>query len=266
MKLIIEKNDLFDCYYVEPYAGGAAIALDLLFSEYAQKIIINDLDYSIYSFWYSVLYYTEELCEMIRTIPITMDTWNRQKMIHNNVQDHSILEVGFSTFFLNRTNRSGIIEGGVIGGKEQKGKWKMNARYNKEDLIRRIQRISKYRNRIEIHNVDACELINELRNELPKDTLFYIDPPYYLKGKELYQHHYGHGDHIQVRDMLKRIKEQNWILTYDDTPQIHELYSGFRQTRYSLNYTAQRKRKGTEIMIFDDKIYVPNVKTPTSVS
>ena len=173
MELVIEKNNLFDCTYVEPYAGGAAVALNLLFSEYVKKIIINDLDYSIYSFWCSVLYHTDELSEMIKKTPVTMETWNQQKMIHDNSQDYSIINVGFSTFFLNRTNRSGIIEGGVIGGKEQSGKWKMDVRYNMEDLIRRIQRISSYKNRIEILNVDACQLITERRNDMSKNTLFY---------------------------------------------------------------------------------------------
>lgn len=155
--------------------------------------------------------------------------------------------------------------GGVIGGKEQCGKWKMDVRYNKKDLIQRIQRISTYKNRIEIRNDDACRLITNLNSDLSKDTLFYIDPPYYNKGKELYQHHYGHEDHIQVRDTLKGIKKQKWILTYDDVPQIYELYRGYRQIQYSLSYTAQKKRKGSEIMIFDNNISIPNMKSPVSV-
>ncbi len=266
MKLVIQQNDLHDCTYVEPYAGGAAIAIDLLFSEYARNIIINDLDYSIYSFWYSVLNHADEMSEMITDTPVTIKTWNQQKEIHQNTQDYSKLEVGFSTFFLNRTNRSGIIEGGVIGGKNQSGKWKMDVRYNKDDLIQRIQRISRYRKRIEIFNIDACQLINERRNKLSSNTLFYIDPPYYIKGKELYHHHYGHKDHIYVRDTVRNIDSQKWILTYDDIPPISELYEDYRQVRYYLSYTAQKKRVGTEIMIFDDDLSIPQVKNPACVS
>lgn len=266
MKQVIQQNDLYDCTYVEPYAGGAAIALNLLFSEYARKIIINDLDYGIYSFWYSVLNHADEMSEMITETPVTMQTWNQQKEIHQNVQDYSMLEVGFSTFFLNRTNHSGIIEGGVIGGKKQSGKWKMDVRYNTDDLILRIKRISTYRNRIEICNMDACQLINERRNKLSSNALFYIDPPYYVKGKELYRHHYRHNDHIYIRDTVGHIDSQKWILTYDDVPQISELYKNYRQVRYYLSYTAQRKRLGTEVMIFDDDISIPKVKNPARVS
>lgn len=266
MKQVIQQNNLHDCTYVEPYAGGAAIALNLLFSEYARKIIINDLDYSIYSFWYSVLNHADEMSEMITETPVTMQTWNQQKEIHKNVQRYSMLEVGFSTFFLNRTNRSGIIEGGVIGGKKQSGKWKMDVRYNTDDLILRIKRISTYRNRIEIFNMDACQLINERRNKLSSNTLFYIDPPYYVKGKELYQHHYRYNDHIYVRDTIRDIDSQKWILTYDDVPQISELYKDYRQVRYDLSYTVQKKRLGTEVMIFDDDIFIPKVKNPAHAS
>lgn len=266
MKLFIQQNDLHDCIYVEPYAGGAAIALNLLLGEYARKIVINDLDYSIFSFWYSILNYTDEMLEMITKTPISMKTWSQQKRIHQNAHDYALLEVGFSTLFLNRTNRSGIIEGGVIGGKQQSGKWKMNARYNKEDLIQRISRISNYRKRIEIYHMDACQLINKWKNRLSSNTFFYIDPPYYVKGKELYHHHYGHDDHVFVRDTVRRIASQNWILTYDDVPEIRELYKDYRQIRYCLSYTAQKKRLGKEIMIFDDDVSIPQVENPARVS
>lgn len=167
---------------------------------------------------------------------------------------------------MNRTNRSGIIEGGVIGGKEQSGKWKMDVRYNKRDLIQRINRISSYRKRIEICHMDACQLINKRRSKLSSNTLFYIDPPYYIKGKELYHHHYGHNDHIFVRDTIKKINSQKWIVTYDDVPEISELYEDYRQVKYCLSYTAQKKRLGREIMIFADDISIPQVENPARVS
>ena len=266
MKLVIQQNNLYDCTYIEPYAGGAAIALDLLYSEYARNIVINDLDYSIFSFWYSILNHAEEMSKMIIETPITMETWNQQKGIHQYPQEHTLLEVGFSTFFLNRTNRSGIIQGGVIGGKKQSGKWKMDVRYNKKDLIQRINRISTYKDRIEICNKDACQLIYERRKTSNSNTLFYIDPPYYIKGKELYHHHYGPHDHINVRDTICAIKPQNWILTYDNVPKISELYKDYRQIKYHLSYTAQKKRVGTELMIFDNDIIIPKTKNPARIS
>lgn len=49
-KQIFRDNSLYDGVYVEPYAGGASVALSLLFNEYVSKIIINDIDRSIFAF------------------------------------------------------------------------------------------------------------------------------------------------------------------------------------------------------------------------
>ena len=266
MKLIIEKNSLSDGIYVEPYAGGAGIAFDLLFNEYVKKIIINDLDYSIYSFWFSVLNHPEELCALIQNKDVNINNWKKQKEVQRKKYDFSILDVGFSTFFLNRTNRSGIIRGGAIGGTNQKGKWKIDARYNKEELISRILRISKYKNRIDLFNLDACAFIPMVGRKLPNKTLFYIDPPYYIKGKELYEHHYNYEDHLIVSEIIKGIDLQNWIITYDYVPEICEIYHGFRQKKYPITYTAAIKQSGTEIMIFDNNLVLPRVKNPISVN
>ncbi len=266
MKLILEQNKILDGVYIEPYAGGSGIALELLMNEYVNKIIINDLDYSIYSFWYSVLNHSTELCEMIKDTPVDVATWKYQKYVQQEKEKHSILDVGFSTFFLNRTNRSGIIKGGVIGGNQQNGKWKMDVRFNKIDLITRISKISRYKDRIELYNQDACVFIDNIRKGQTKKTLFYIDPPYYVKGKELYEHHYNHDDHVNISNIIKSIKNQNWIITYDYVPQICELYEGLRQIQYSLSYSVAIKQKGTEVMIFDNNLKIPKIKNPVSIN
>ncbi len=141
-KQIYKANSLCGGAYVEPYAGGAAVALSLLIDGYASKVIINDIDLSIYSFWHSVINKTEELCRLIRDTQVDVKTWERQRRIHKERGQHNLLELGFSTFFLNRSNRSGILDAGIIGGKSQSGKWKIDARFNKNELIKRIQRIS----------------------------------------------------------------------------------------------------------------------------
>lgn len=259
---IIEENNLCDGYYVEPYAGGASIALSLLFHEYVSKIIINDFDRSIYAFWYSVLNKTQELCNLIVKTEITLSNWKKCKEIQNKKQKVSLLDLGFSTFFLNRTNRSGIINGGVIGGKKQKGQWKIDARFNKNDLFERIKRIADYRSRIEVYNLDACDLIQELKQSLPKKTLFYLDPPYYLQGKKLYVNYYNHQDHITVARKVKSLKKFNWIVTYDNREEIKLLYNKHRKLEYSLTYTASEIIKGSEVMFLDDRLKLPSVTNP----
>ncbi|TXJ28272.1 MAG: DNA adenine methylase [Chitinophagaceae bacterium] len=255
-KQVFHDNLLYDGVYVEPYAGGASVALSLLFNEYASKIVINDIDRSIFAFWHSVLHKTDELCRLINDTPVTVQNWDIQRQTQKNKQRQGLLKVGFSTFFLNRTNRSGILNAGIIGGRQQTGNWKIDARYNKKDLIARIQRIALYKDKIELHNSDAVELVKSLRKSLPSKTLFYFDPPYYVKGKDLYLNYYGDEDHQEIATEIAKLKKQKWIVTYDNVHQIKNLYTDFRQVKYTLNYSAAEPSKGQEVMIFSDNMYI----------
>lgn len=256
-KQIFKDNFLYDGVYVEPYAGGASVALALLFNEYASKIIINDIDRSIFSFWHSVLNKTDELCKLIYDTEVTIDNWEVQRQIQKTKNRQSNLRVGLSTFFLNRTNRSGILNAGIIGGRQQTGEWKIDARYNKKELINRIERIAQYKDNIELHNSDAIQLVKSLRKTLPQKSLFYFDPPYYVKGKDLYLNYYEGNDHQEVADEISKVSNQKWIITYDDVSPITKLYSEYRKKSFKLHYSAGSSNKqGQEIMIFSDNIYI----------
>ena len=261
-QLLFQYNLLSGGHYVEPYAGGASVALSLLFNEFASVIHINDFDFRIYCFWDAVLNNTEEFCILIEETPVTMETWNAQREIRRNPEDYSKLEIAFSTFFLNRTNRSGILKAGVIGGQNQNGKWKIDARYNIEELISRIKKISRYRERINLYNEDAPVLVNRLAGELPENTLFYFDPPYYNKGRDLYINYYKHDDHVEVSRIVSSIKDQHWVVSYDNQENIKELYEGYLQQTYSLNYHAGNAAKGSEVIIFSNNLIVPKVENP----
>lgn len=265
IKLVFEKNLLLDGCYVEPYAGGASVALSLLFGEYASKIIINDFDRAIFAFWHSLLNDTENLCSLIYETKVNMKTWQQQKEIQKQKYTANLLELGFSTFFLNRTNRSGIIKAGVIGGNDQSGNYKIDARFNKVDLVHRIQRIAKYKDRILLYNLDAIELIKIIGKNLPTKTLIYFDPPYYLKGKDLYVNHYKHEDHVLVSQMINGIAKHKWIVSYDNAPEINEIYKKNKKFEYALNYSAVNATKGTEVMIYHKDLFIPKVYSPTSI-
>ena len=186
VKEIIRANKLYDGEYVEPYAGGAAIGLELLFQEYVTRIHINDLSQPVYAFWKSVLNDTDELCRLIKNTRLSVASWDRQKRIFAHPKDHNYLELGFATFFLNRTNRSGILNGGIIGGRDQTGPWKIDARYNSNELIFRVQSIAKMRKHIKLTRSDALALLRHGLPKWDKKTLIYLDPPYYAQGRELY--------------------------------------------------------------------------------
>lgn len=246
--------------YLEPYAGGAGVALDLLFNNYCKNIHINDLDIAVYSFWISVTQNTECFLKLLHDTPVTIEEWFKQKNILDAPANHSQISHGFATFFLNRTNRSGILKGGVIGGKKQTGNYKLDARYNKDDLIKRIEKIGEFKDRIKVYNLDALELLNQVDNLLPTDSLIYLDPPYYVKGQGLYRNFYVHDDHVKIRQALDQITSK-WIVSYDNCPEIKQIYSGYYQEDYELNYSAYYKTKGSEVMIYADT--VSPVKIPS---
>ena len=216
VRCLIEKNALLDGTYVEPYVGGGSVALSLLFNEYVKDIYINDKDIAIYAFWHSVLHEPETLCKLIKDTPVTVETWFKLRDYQDKTDNVDLLHLGFSTFFLNRTNRSGILKAGVIGGYEQTGNYKIDARFNKEDLIKRIERIADYSDRIHLTNEDAVTLVQRLKKELPYNTLFYLDPPYYIKGKGLYLNYYNDNDHQNIANSISDFREHKWIISYDN--------------------------------------------------
>ena len=248
--------DLKECSYFELYAGGAGAALDLLFTNTVKKIILNDADYHIFSFWKSILEHTEEFIKLIDTTPVDMNTWYLQRSIYNDTNNHSMLEIGFSTFFLNRCNRSGIItKAGPIGGFEQNGQYKIDCRFNKVNLIKRIENIANRANNIEIYNKDTLEFIKENLTRLKEDGSFmYLDPPYYNKGKSLYLNFYTHEDHENLKNLLSNLRDLKWMISYDDVIQIKNLYIDFNSSLHTLNYSLQTKRKTNEFFVYSDTI------------
>lgn len=253
---VVIHNDIQGGTYVEPFVGGASVALYLLFNKYVSKIIINDIDRSIYSFWYCVINCTDELCDKIDETEITMEEWEKQKAIQLNKDDAEILDLAFSTFFLNRTNRSGIIKGGVIGGKSQSGEWKMDARFNKVNLIERIREIAQYGDSISLYCEDSIVFLNTILPEIDEHTLIYFDPPYYNQGSALYVNHYIHDDHEELSRFIQQLNCK-WMLTYDYTPEIIEMYRNVERRLLTLSYTASRKMKGSEMLAFSNNSVIP---------
>lgn len=255
---LAHKNELVGGTYVELYAGGAGAALNLLYNQTFSQIHINDYDYSIYSFWYAVLHQTEDFIKLIETTPITIEEWHRQKEVFTRGRENDQLTLGFATFFLNRTNRSGILfKAGPIGGFEQTGNYLIDVRFNKENLIKRIAKIGNHAKHIHLTNMDAIEIIEDLGNHVDdiSKTFLYLDPPYYNKGKELYLNNYGHEGHESLARQMIQVPEQlRWLISYDNVEKIQALYKPYRQASFSLNYVLQTKTFGNELLIFSNNL------------
>jgi DNA adenine methylase len=254
---IIEVNGLIGGTYVEPYAGGASLAISLLIEKKVSQIIINDYDRSIYAFWFCVLHDTKNFCDKIKKTPITMKVWHEQRKIQDDKKKVDLLNLGFSTFYLNRTNHSGIISGGPIGGYEQTGAWKIDARFNKKVLIEKIELIALNKKHIKLYNLDAILLIKKLSPKLNDTALIYFDPPYYVKGKDLYVNHYTDRDHVLVAKTVENITDPRWIVSYDNVEQITRLYPNSRRIMYDLKYSLVNGTTGKEVMFFSDNMLVP---------
>lgn len=257
---VVRLNHLHDGAYVEPYAGGAAVALELLLTGLVRRIHINDLSRPIYAFWRSVLEEPDELCRLVNDTPLDVETWSRMKRIFASPADSTDLQLGFSMFYLNRTNRSGILNGGPIGGRAQNGKWNMDARYNRPELIERIQRIARARKRVTLTNLDATELLRSHATDWPAKTLVYLDPPYFEKGPELYYNFYRPEDHREVADVVRSLGAARWIVSYDDVAPIHHLYKPETWLQYQIGYSARRRTKGREAMFFSSGLKIPPVQ------
>ena len=258
IKNILEKNNLIECTYMEPFSGGAGLALKLLMNNDVKRIVINDLDFAIYSFWHNVLYDTDKFCNDIENIKVNLDEWEKQKYIYNNQDNYSMYEIGLATFFLNRTNRSGIIKGGAIGGKKQEGKYKIDCRFNKKVLIQKIKEIEKYKDRIKLFNYDANDFIKIVVMRQKNNNYFiYFDPPYIKKGPELYKNHFNLKEHTYLSEGIKeKLSEKNWIVTYDENKLVYSLYENFQIINFDLKYSAGQNKIGNEVMIMSKKLKI----------
>lgn len=248
---VIEHNDLTGGVYVEPYAGGCGAALQLLLTEKVGRIIINDADPAICAFWWAVLNQSAKLQERILRTKVTLAVREEQRAVLAAPSQYSTLDLAFAVFFVNRTSRSGILSGGVIGGKGQSGKYKIDARFNREDLAHRIALIHARRDDIELHGVDALRLIKSIRSKLRKRSLVYLDPPYYVKGAQLYRNYYSPTDHEAIANVIKKIKTP-WLLTYDDCQPIQKIYKDCDGLTYSPYYSTHASREyASEAMFYE---------------
>ncbi|NBK94430.1 DNA adenine methylase [bacterium 1XD21-13] len=256
MELMINKLNLQGGTYIEPFAGGAGIALDLLFNNLVNHIVINDYDKAVASFWKAVLTENDRFVDDIQNVSLNIDEWERQKNVLKLSNRYSY-ELGFATFYLNRTNRSGIINGGPIGGKLQAGEWKLDARFNRDALAERVLKIGKRKADISIYNKDVNSFIINYVPKYGNKTLIYFDPPYFEKGKQLYMNYFSLSDHERIERLIREHVSCNWMITYDNAPEIVRIYDGYNVKQYDLNYSVAKKRIASELIVFSTNGYCP---------
>lgn len=259
LEKVLEKKSSYNekITFAEPYAGGAGASLVLLFSGKVNKIIINDLDTAIYTFWKIAVQDTKYLIRKINQVSITIQEWRKQKSTYISLKDKKNLSskdernLAFATLFLNRTNRSGIMRGGPIGGIKQLGKWKIDERFTKKTIINRLEKLYKFSNKIEVLNLDGIKLLKKLeRRKNTSQYFIFLDPPYFQKGKSLYLNNYNDNDHKELSNFLIRSPLKKWIMTYNDISFIKNLYKKMLIKNFKIRHDAHYSKVGREIAIF----------------
>lgn len=254
VKYLLKLNNVTETY-IEPFAGGFGVGLELLATNSIKKVVINDLDPSIYSIWYFILNKPDEFINLIENTPVNVSEWYKQRKIRGNQRkEYYSIENAFASFFLNRTNVSGIINGGPIGGKKQSGKYKIDCRFNKKALIKKIKEINQYKDRICLTHLDANKFIKEeIPKYNPKSTFIFFDPPYYAQGKNLYLSFVNKDEHKRLAQNILSLSNYKWITTYDIEEEILKLYHPYVKTyTYRLNYSANKKRKAKEYIFINN--------------
>lgn len=255
---LIRFNGMSGVSYAEPYAGGAGTAINLLLGNHVNKILINDANICIYSFWKYVVEESDRFIEAVEKVDVNLDSWLRWSSFLKTAKCPSF-ELGFATFFLSRTNRSGILTAGPIGGrteeKQKSATYKMDCRFNKTDLIARIREISLRKESIVVSNKDAIEFLNDLTAD--NNFLVYLDPPYFNQGKSLYLDYYTEKDHMALSKYLSHVVNFKWVLSYDNVPRIREFYKDLDLYEFNLYYTAQCVKQGRELLTHSRNLEMP---------
>lgn len=254
---VLTNNNLTGGDYAEPFAGGAGIAMELLLRNRVSKIHLNDSCNGVYSFWYSILHETERFCRKISRASLSVDEWRKQREVFRHRENADRFDLGYAMFYLNRCNRSGIVTGGVIGGLDQTGPWKIDARFSRNDLIGRIEAIAAQRNSIRIRNWDAERFLMKYIPRLPAKSLVYCDPPYFRKADRLYPNYYGPNDHERLAKVIQSAVKRPWLVSYDSCDEIIAHYTCRKRFSYMLQYNAAKAYKGSELFIFSDKAAIP---------
>ena len=237
VRLAINNLNIQNCTYIEPFAGGAGVALSLLLDGTANRIVINDYDKAIYSLWRAIKNEPHALIRLIKNTPVDINEWNKAKNIYSTATSYS-LELAFATLFLNRTNRSGILNAGPIGGKKQDGDWKLDVRFDKTAIIEKIEKIASHKDSITIYNKDIISLLHNYVPNLGNNVFIYFDPPYFKKGQKLYKNFFDPKDHQTIRDVIMNEITSPWILTYDRKDSIHYNKLTFQNLEFHRHQTV----------------------------
>jgi DNA adenine methylase len=261
-KEIINYIDEYDFdLYIEPFFGGGSIGLEVL-KKRNINFLLNDKDFGLSCLWQSVIFYPDELINLIESyIPNVSDFYsfknellNLQENMENSKKN--ILDIGFKKLVIHQISFSGLgtRSGSPLGGKEQKSKYNIDCRWSIDNLKKKINNLQKLNlNKKLFNNKFYCQDFAQLIQNLPDNNkkFMYLDPPYFQKGADLYQYYFTEEKHIELANVLKRL-DFSWIMSYDDCDFIRNLYEDFNIKEINISYTINSPKLTKEVLIFSN--------------
>ncbi|MHB1439982.1 MAG: DNA adenine methylase [Cuniculiplasma sp.] len=243
---------------IEPYAGSASVSIGLLREGLVDKAYICEKDPLIVAFWNAVLNQNEEFVEFIQSLEVSLETWLSFKkyLIFDSVHKYNTVELAGAFLFFNRTNYSGIIKGGPLGGKKQQSSYKFDCRFNREKIIEKIQGLHNLEGRLHVAEVDGISFMQRITSGTAENLLFYVDPPYYGAGRELYRYFFTDGDHENLSIFLKKL-EHPWLLSYDDAEFIRDLYTNNEKFPVYTDYQSGNLRRNVRELLISNYLIPP---------
>jgi len=253
--------------FVEPFAGGASVALHVAVNGLAERVILGEADPLVYAFWYVACFDTPWIIEQIQTVDVTLANWERFKARPGE----TLRDRALSCLFLNRTSFSGILHerSGPIGGRSQRSPYPINCRFPRSELVRRVSVVGELAEAGRIGAVLCGDYQDTIAaavdHSASRDALLYLDPPFYAKAQTLYRLSFGADDHRRLADYVMGC-DIPWLLSYDSHPSIQDLYStplirlpgepedaprrSHHLSRRTLTYTAHSRRgSGDEYIV-----------------
>lgn len=211
--------------YIEPFGGAGWV---LLYKDrWAPLEVYNDLDGRLVNLFLQVKYHPDELIRELTLMLTSRDLFGRL------LSQPGLTEIQRDARFLFIISRS-------FGGKgESFAISQSQAPASLQNRLERIKQLHLRLDQVVVENLDFAELI--ARYDRPT-TFFYCDPPYttgytYENSKQF--------SHERLREVLGQVKGQ-WILSYDDHPDVHRLYSGYEIRRVSRVKGINRKSGPSE--------------------
>jgi len=214
--------------FVSAFAGATHMGLSLLEAGVIGHLVINDLEYGVFSLFNVIKERPDKLMKLIIEKTPTRDEFFKcQEQMVNEYEGLSEVESAWAFLVVNRLGRNGIYDSNPMSD--------MLCRWNSKTLLKRILMIHKMSNKITVLCCDALEVIEEYYWR--SNTTIFLDPPYYKKGKVLYKHYYTEEDHLNLRDLIGSLVHDfpcaDVIMTYDDCEEVRRMYS------HPLNWYAE---------------------------